>query len=221
MRKKLFLTVAATAAALLALTATPAQAAGAVLTYGSLGGTAVPVGHVIQSNLKPNTTATFYSTTTGTTGVTCTASGFSGTVLTNPGAGGIATESVTAHTFGGCTANIPGVTCVSSVAVNNLPYSASVNGTTNVITITGTAAAPIQTTIKLCTLLGTVTCVYRADLNTVTGATANLDNSITFTNQKFNRFSGPGTCFANGYFTAKYAPVRDTSAGGSPLVYVQ
>ncbi|GHJ43057.1 hypothetical protein Cs7R123_03990 [Catellatospora sp. TT07R-123] len=221
MRKKLFLTVAATAAALVALAATPAQAAGAVLTYGSLGGTAVPAGHVIQSNLKSGTNATFYSSPTGTTGVTCTGSSFSGTVLTNPGAGGIATESVTAHSFSGCTTNVPGATCVQSIVVNNLPYSAAVNGTTKVITITGSAAAPIQTTIKLCTLLGTVTCVYRADLNTVTGATDNGDNSITFTNQKFNRFSGPGTCFANGYFTAKYAPVRDTSVSGSPLVFVQ
>ncbi|MDI1462880.1 Tat pathway signal sequence domain protein [Catellatospora sp. KI3] len=221
MRKKLLLTCAAAVAALLALSATPAQAAGAVLTYGSLGGTAVPVGHVIQSNLKTGTTATFYSTAAGTTGVTCTASSFSGTVLTNPGAGGVATESVTAHSFSSCTSNIPGTTCVQSIAVNNLPYSASVNGTTKAITITGSAAAPIQTTIKLCTLLGTVTCVYRADLNTVAGATSNTDNSITFTSQKFNRFSGPGTCFANGYFTAKYAPVRDTSVAAAPLVYVQ
>ncbi len=54
----------------------------------------------------------------------------------------------------------------------------------------------------------------------MTGVAANADNSITFTDQQFNRISGPGSCFANGYFTAKYAPVLDTTQAGSPSIYV-
>ncbi|WP_426512138.1 hypothetical protein ACPPVO_16840 [Dactylosporangium sp. McL0621] len=62
--------------------------------------------------------------------------------------------------------------------------------------------------------------MYRADANLVLGVASNDDRSITFTDQKFNKFSGPSACFPNGYFTASYGPVADTSVAGSPLVYV-
>ena len=38
----------------------------------------------------------------------------------------------------------------------------------------------------LSTLLGSATCTYEADGDTVTGAVSNTDNSITFTNQQFD-----------------------------------
>ncbi|MGQ4336481.1 Tat pathway signal sequence domain protein, partial [Streptomyces hayashii] len=41
---------------------------------------------------------------------------------------------------------------------------------------------------------------------------SNADNSITFTSQHFTKTSGSSLCFANGYFTAKYAPVTDAGA---------
>jgi hypothetical protein len=192
-----------------------------VLTYGSLGGTNVAVGDVLTSGLKTGTVATFYSTTTGTTGVKCSASAFSATVLTNPAAGGTATESLTSQTFGTCSANVPGVTSVQSIVVNNLPYNASVNGTSKAVTITGGAAGVVQTTVKLGTLLGSITCVYLADLNTVLGLASNTDNSIKFTNQKFNKSSGPSTCFGTAWFSAWYAPVKDSTVVGSPVVFTQ
>ncbi|WP_027343879.1 hypothetical protein [Hamadaea tsunoensis] len=209
--------LAAAVAGLTVLAGTPAHASGGsvnavdVLTVNALAGPNVAVNDVLQASLKAGTKVTFMSTPGGTTGVTCTVSTFSAKVLTNPGAGGTATESLTVQTFSTCTANVPGVTCVSSVTVDNLPYGATVNGTTKAVTITGTTAKPIQTTVKLCTLLGTITCVYQADLNTVTGTASNTDNSITFTNQKFNKTMGPSTCFPNGYFSAVYAPVLDTT----------
>jgi hypothetical protein len=46
------------------------------------------------------------------------------------------------------------------------------------------------------------------------------DNSINFVSQQFNRTMGPGTCFANGFFTATYAPVVDIDQAGSPLVFI-
>jgi len=220
------LVIALATAAGTVLLGTPAQAGNGteavdVLTYGSLGGTNVAVGNVLTASLKTATNVTFYSSATGTTGVKCAVSTFSATVLTNPAAGGTATESLTAQNFSSCTANVPGVTSVQSVAVNNLPYNAAVNGSTKVVTITGGAAGVVQSTVKLGTLLGSITCVYRASANTLTGAASNTDNSIKFTNQQFTKFSGPSTCFANGFFSATYAPVKDSSVAGSPSVFTQ
>ncbi|MEV4758423.1 Tat pathway signal sequence domain protein [Micromonospora sp. NPDC049559] len=200
--------------------ADPAAAAGNVLTHGSAGGSAVAVNDVLTASLAAGTTANFYSTATGTTGVRCSSSSFSATVTANPAAPGVATETLTAQTFGNCTSNVFGTTGVRSVTVDNLPYATTVDSATKAVTISGTAAAPIQTTIVLSTILGTTTCVYRSATNTVSGVASNTDLSITFTSQQFTKFSGPGTCFANGYFTAKYSPVRDTSQAGSPVVYV-
>ena len=51
----------------------------------------------------------------------------------------------------------------------------------------------------------------------MTGVVSNTDNSITFTNQQFDLESGSSLCFANGFFTATYAPVEDTTAGGAAV----
>jgi hypothetical protein len=219
--------IASTAAVLLAvsvglLVASPAHAdAAAVLTTGSLGGPNVAVGDVVSSGLKSGTTAKFFTTAGGTTGVTCSVSQFTGSILTNPAAGGVATESLTAQTFSSCTSNIFGVTAVQSITVNNLAYGATLNGATKALTLTGGAPGPIQATVRLSTLFGTVTCVYRAVGNTFAGSANNADNSLNFTSQQLTKFSGPVVCPGNSFFTASYAPARDTTVAGSPLVFVQ
>ncbi|MBQ1043523.1 MULTISPECIES: Tat pathway signal sequence domain protein [unclassified Micromonospora] len=190
-----------------------------VLTYPTVAGTAVSVGDVIQASLRSGTNATFYSSTSGTTGIKCAASSFSAKVLTNPTAPGTATESLTAQSFTSCTTNVFGTTGVQSVTVNNLPYTTSVTSA-GVVTISGTAAAPIQSTVVLNSLLGAITCVYRTSTNTLTGTASNGTNSITFTNQALTKFSGPSLCFGTAYFTASYSPVKDISKTGSPAVYV-
>ncbi|MFB9236916.1 Tat pathway signal sequence domain protein [Plantactinospora siamensis] len=219
---------AVAAGTLLAVVAAgPAVAAGGstqavdVLTYGSAGGTNVPVGDVANASLKTGTTANFYSSATGTTGIKCSASSFSATITANPPAPGTATESLTSQTFtaSSCTSNVIGTTGVASITVGNLPYATTV-ASGGTVKITGTAAKPIQTTIVLKTLLGNITCAYQANGNTLTGAASNASLSISFTNQQFNRTSGPGTCFANGYFTASYGPITDVSRTGSPNIYV-
>lgn len=193
--------------------------ASAVLTYPTVAGTAVSVGDVIQASLRSGTNATFYSSSSGTTGIKCAASSFSAKVLTNPTAPGTATESLTAQSFSSCTTNVFGTTGVQSITVNNLPYTTSVTSA-GVVTISGTAAAPIQSTVVLNSLLGAITCVYRTSTNTLTGTASNGTNSITFTNQTLTKFSGPSLCFGTAYFTASYSPVKDTSKTGSPAVYV-
>ncbi|WP_129305928.1 Tat pathway signal sequence domain protein [Streptomyces sp. L2] len=214
MRKRTLLALAGTVAALGLTAAGPASAAGAVLTTGGTGGTAVAVGDTLTAPLASGTSATLYSSATGTSGVTCTSSQFTATVTGNPDAPGTATESVTGHTFdsSSCTSNVMGVLGVSGITVDHLPYTATV-GSDGTLTVLPAAGSTIQTTVKLRTLLGSITCVYQAP--SLTGKADNADNSITFTNQQFSKVSGSGLCFASGYFTAKYAPVTDGGAAVS------
>ncbi|MEU6281878.1 Tat pathway signal sequence domain protein [Streptomyces sp. NPDC047028] len=213
MRKRTLLALAGTVAALGLTAAGPASAAGAVLTIGGTGGTAVAVGDTLTAPLASGTSATLYSSATGTSGVTCTSSQFTATVTGNPDAPGTATESVTGHTFdsSSCTSNVMGVLGVSGITVDHLPYTATV-GSDGTLTVLPAAGSTIQTTVKLRTLLGSITCVYQAP--SLTGKADNADSSISFTNQRFSKVSGSGLCFASGYFTAKYAPVTD---GGAPV----
>jgi hypothetical protein len=210
------LAVAGAAAALALAAASPASADGAVLTAG---GTAVAVGDVLDASLAAGTTATLYSSATGTSGVSCTSSTFTATVTDNPAAPGTATESLTGHSFdsSSCTSNVTGVLGVTGITVDHLPYTTTV-GSDGTVTVTPAAGSTIQTTVKLRTLLGTITCVYQAP--SLTGTASNTDNGIAFTSQQFAKVSGSSLCFANGYFTAKYAPVTDSSQAGSPVVSV-
>jgi len=218
MRSVLTLTAAAAAFALPVAAAAPAAAADvAVLTTGGVGGTNVADGATITAPLASGTTATLYSSATGTTGITCTTSQFTATVGTggNPTAPGTATESLTGHTFSGCTSNNVGVLGVTSVTVNNLAYTTTVasDGTVAVSPASGSA---IQTTVVLSTLLGSVTCVYQATNGSLAGTASNTDNSIAFANQQFTRTSGSSLCPSSGFWTAKYGTVTT----GGEAVYV-
>ncbi|WP_316752865.1 Tat pathway signal sequence domain protein [Streptomyces herbicida] len=211
MRTRSLLALAGTVVALTAAATVPGSADGAVLTTGGTGGTAVAVGDVLTAPLAGGSSATLYSSATGTSGVTCTSSTFTATVTDNPAAPGTATESVNAQTFdsSSCTSNVLGVTGVTSITVDNLPYATSV-ASDGTLTVTPASGSTIRTTVKLKTLLGSITCVYQAA--GLTGKADNTDNSIAFTNQQFTKSSGSSLCFASGFFTAKYAPVSDAGA---------
>ncbi|MER5445186.1 Tat pathway signal sequence domain protein [Streptomyces sp. NPDC002766] len=212
MRTRTLLTLVGTVAALSLPAVAPASAADTpVLTTGSAGGTAVAVGDTLTAPLASGTNATLYSSATGTSGVSCTSSTFSATVTDNPSAPGTATESVSGQTFdsSSCTSNVLGVTGVSSITVDNLPYTTTV-ASGGALTVSPASGSTIQTTVKLKTLLGSITCVYQAP--SLTGTADNADNSINFTNQQFTKVSGSSLCFSSGYFTAKYAPVTDNGA---------
>ncbi|UIX30060.1 Tat pathway signal sequence domain protein [Streptomyces sp. GQFP] len=213
-RTRSALALAAAVAGLSVAAVTPASAADTVLTVGSAAGDAVAVGDVLSASLASGTTATLYSSATGTSGVSCSASTFTASVLTNPTAPGTATESVTAHTFGSCTSNVLGVLGVTSVTVNNLPYTTAV-GSDGTVTVTPASGSTIQTTVVLSTLLGSINCVYQAP--SLTGTTGEADNSINFAAQAFTKTSGSSLCFSSGYFTAKYAPVQDVTQGNATV----
>ncbi|MFF5515549.1 Tat pathway signal sequence domain protein [Streptomyces coeruleorubidus] len=203
MRTRTLLTLTAAVAAL-GLTAPASAADTPVLTTAD--GAAVAVGDVLDASLASGTAATFYSSATGTSGISCTSSAFAATVTDNPAAPGTATESLTSHSFdtSGCTANVVGVLGVSGITVDNLPYTTSVSSD-GTVSVTPGAGSAIQSTVRLRTLLGTINCVYRAP--SLTGTASNADNSISFTNQQFTKASGSSLCFANAFFTAKYSPV--------------
>ncbi|MFH8496996.1 Tat pathway signal sequence domain protein [Streptomyces coeruleorubidus] len=203
MRMRTLLTLTAAVAAL-GLTAPASAADTPVLTTAD--GAAVAVGDVLDASLASGTAATFYSSATGTSGISCTSSAFAATVTDNPAAPGTATESLTSHSFdtSGCTANVVGVLGVSGITVDNLPYTTSVSSD-GTVSVTPGAGSAIQSTVRLRTLLGTINCVYRAP--SLTGTASNADNSISFTNQQFTKASGSSLCFANAFFTAKYSPV--------------
>ncbi|MFG2129924.1 Tat pathway signal sequence domain protein [Streptomyces sp. NPDC048751] len=204
MRTRSLLTLVGTVAALSLPAVAPASAADtAVLTAG---GNAVAVGDVLTASLASGTTATLYSSATGTSGVSCSSSQFTATVTDNPTAPGTATESLTGHTFSNCSANVLGVLGVTGITVNNLNYTTSVSSD-GTVSVTPAAGSTIQTTVVLRTLLGSINCVYQAP--SLSGTADNADNSIKFTAQEFTKVSGSSLCFAKGYFTAKYAPVSD------------
>jgi len=191
---------------------------GAVLTAGAVGGQNAAVGDAVVASLAAGRSATFYSTATGTTGVSCSSSTFSTTVTGNPSTPGIATETLDNQTFTGCTTNVFGSTGVRSVALNNLPYTVSVDGSTNAVTVGAGSAGVIQSTVVVSTILGTVTCVYRPATGTISGVADNATIAIAFTNQQFTKVSGSVLCLSTAYFSATYSPVTDTTQGAA--VYV-
>jgi hypothetical protein len=218
MRKSLFVAAAAIAGAL--LTTAPAMAASTpVLTLGSTGGTAVAVGDSVSAGLVSGTKATIFTSATGTTGITCTVASFVASITSNPTAPGTADENVNTLSVSTCTSNIVGVTKVNSVTLQNEPYAATLSDSSDTITITGTSSAPIQSTVSLATVLGSVNCVYQANGDTLTGTASNAGNTIALSNQQFNLTSGPGVCPKNGFLTAKVGAVVDTTQG-SQTVFV-
>ncbi|MET7378860.1 Tat pathway signal sequence domain protein [Streptomyces sp. NPDC005526] len=212
MRTRPLLTLAAAVAVLSLPALGTASADGTpVLTTGSAGGAAVAAGDTLTARLASGTTATLHSSATGTSGVSCTSSTFTASVTDNPAAPGTATESVSAQTFdpASCSSNVTGVLGVTSITVDNLPYSTTVSSD-GTLAVAPASGSTVQTTVKLRTLLGSVTCVYQAP--GLSGRADNADNGIAFTNQQFSKVSGSSLCFGSGYFTATYAPVTDAGA---------
>jgi hypothetical protein len=223
MGKRTILTTAGISAAAALVCAAPAFAAGAgaqagsVLTTGGLAGTAVGAGDVLSAALAPGAKAVIATASGGSTGITCTSSTFTASLTGNPAAPGTATETVTAHTFANCTTNVLGATGVQSITVGNLPF-ASTASSAGALNVAAGSAGAIQTTVKLNTILGAITCVYNSP--GLSGTTSNTGNTITFANQKFTKTTGPLTCPGSGFFSATYGPVQDTSVSGSPSVFV-
>ena len=216
MRKYLGLSAVAALGLVTAFSASPASAdAVAVLTTGSVGGANVAVGDTLQAGLTSGTTATFFDGSGK--GVTCTSAVFDATVTDNPAAPGVASESVTALTFSGCTSNIAGVKSVKSITIDNLPYAGAVDDSSDTITISGS----VHATISLGLVIGSATCKYTGPTAGVVGAVSTTDGSLAFSNQVFSKDTGSWAgCPSPENFTASFSPVQDTSVTGSPSVFL-
>jgi len=220
--RKVFVPAAAAAAMLLAvlpMTAASAAPKSDVLTIKKVGGANVAKNATLQASLKSGA-ATFYTTAKGKTGVKCTKVSFTDKVTKNPTAGtttkpSTATESLTKQTFNKCTSNVAGTTNVKSVKVNT-PRPTTISDAKGFpVTVIGTS-----TTLTLGTVVGTLTCTYKAKNSKTSGVASNTGQTIKFTNQIFTLSSGSSGCPKTGYFSATFGPVRDTSVKGSPAVFV-
>jgi hypothetical protein len=217
MRKYTGLGVAAALGLVTAFAAVPAASADgvAVLTTGSAGGANVTVGDTLQAGLVSGTTSSFLDA--NGKGVTCTAANFAASVTDNPAAPGVAAESITALSFSGCTSNISGVRSVKSITIDNLPYSATVDDSTDNITISGS----VHATISLGLVIGSATCKYTGPSTGVVGSVSLTDGSLSFVNQTFTRDTGSWAgCPSPESFNSSYGPVLDTSVTGSPSVFL-
>ncbi|HEU5427750.1 MAG TPA: hypothetical protein VFU74_12800 [Actinocrinis sp.] len=217
MRKYLGLGAAAALGLVTAFTAVPAANADAVavLTTGSAGGANVTNGDTLQAGLTSGTTSSFLDA--NGKGVTCTTANFAASVTDNPAAPGVASESITALGFSGCTSNISGVKSVKSITIDNLPYAATVDDSTDSITI----SSSVHATISLGLVIGSATCKYSGPSTGVTGSVSLTDGSLSFVNQTFTRDTGSWAgCPSPESFNADFGPVLDTSVAGSPSVFL-
>jgi len=217
MRKYLGLGAAAALGLVTAFAAVPAASADsvAVLTTGSAGGANVTVGDTLQAGLAGTSTSSFVDG--NGKGVTCTAANFNASVTDNPAAPGVASESITALGFSGCTSNISGVTKVKSITIDNLPYSATVDDSTDTITI----SSSVHATISLGLVIGSATCKYSGPSGGVVGSVSLADGSLSFASQTFTRDTGSWAgCPSPESFNSTFGPVLDTSVAGSPSVFL-
>jgi hypothetical protein len=211
--------IGATVTAVVALTtltlATAAVAAPAtshaVLTTKKVGGPNVKTGAKLTATLTKGATAKFSSSTGN---VTCKKSNFSDKVTKNPAKPGTARLSLTHQSFAKCTTTFGGATGVKSVKLNKLPYKTSISDKSgNPVKVSN-----VSTTITLNTVVGTLSCTYKA--KSVNGNASNKTQVISFSKQPFTLSSGSSACPKHGSFSASYGPVTDSSVSGHPHVFI-
>lgn len=216
MRKYLYLAAVAASAAVVALPATSAFAAGHVLTIKKTGGTAVKSGAVLKAGLAKGTSAVF---SLGSEKLTCKAGSFTAKVKANPAKPGKASESLTGQSFSKC--KVTGVAGVSfkSLKVKNLPFKVSVSdGKGFPVTVSGSSKSkPVLVSVTVTFGGNPVSCSYKA--KSVSGHASNTGNKISFSKQKFTKSAG-ALCPGSASFTATFGAVKDSSVKGSPKVFV-
>ncbi|QMU70704.1 Tat pathway signal sequence domain protein [Streptacidiphilus sp. P02-A3a] len=199
--------------------AAPSAAATPVLSLSALGGPAANPGDLLTSSLTPGTTLSLTSTPSGGQGLFCQQSVWGGQLLANPPLPGPAViRLLNPLTISACTDNSPTVTAVTGVAVSGLPQTLQVTGVGAFPLQLLPTSGPLQITVTLATTAApSVVCTYQAP-GPLTGNTALGSSPWRFVNQQFNLVSGPlpacGTT-PNGFLTAAYSPVIDTTAGGA------
>jgi hypothetical protein len=213
MKKSLIPAIAAIggAAAIAISMATSASASTTdVLTYGSAGSN-VSSGAALSSSLAAGTDATFYTTTTGTTGQSCGTGTTSTQVTANPAAGGTATLSAESVRFTSCSNTYNDLITTATFDVNTISIGTSGSSTSD-------ATASVTYSIPR-DLNGAQTCDYAGSVS----------GTNSFSNQEFTLTGGyiagslaenDSACATTLYFTAAFGATEDTSVSGDPDVAV-
>jgi hypothetical protein len=190
---------------LVAVTIVGPQPAGAatpdVLATTSSSGPSVSVGDVLTQNVE----------LTGPD-IGCTSGSAEESVSADPASPGVADLSMSDLAFSGCTAtsgNFP-----MTLTADGLPYSPMTISESdgNQVSIGGT----VFTAVINAGVLGTYTCSLTS--SGMNGSWSNSANTMTFSNQGFTA-SGDSLC-SNVAVSITLGPVVDSSASGSPIVYV-
>jgi hypothetical protein len=227
--RKLIITAAGLAIAVAAVI-TGASIASAsttdVLTYGSQGGTNVSVNNVLSSELSSGTDATFYTTTTGTSGGSCSTGTMAGTVTSNPAEGGTADTNITSQVFTDCSDNLGfndlGVTI-------DTPYTTTTNSDGNGIgTLDATLSGQVGSCDGVCDSPNHHSSVICPGVSTGCGTNiycyytgTNVSGTTSWTSQPLALDSGSNAdCPSEMYFSATYSYAVDTSVSGDPEVYL-
>jgi hypothetical protein len=190
-----------------------------VLSVTALGGPPANPGDLLTSSLTPGSTLSLTSTPSGGVGLFCQQSVWGGQLLANPALPGPAViRLLNPLTISACTDNAPTVTAVTGVAVSGLPQNLQVTGTGSFPLQILPLSTPLQLTVTLSTTTApSVVCTYQAT-GPLNGNTALGSAPWRFVNQPFRLTGGPlpacGTT-PNGFLTAAYSPVIDTTAGGA------
>ena len=206
------LALIAVAAPLLAFVPATANAAPhpRVLTYYRVGGPAVRVGSLLTAGLRGRASFLIPGTRVG---ISCRRARVTDRVIRNPAAPGTAVERLISQTFGRCSSSIPGTTGVRSVRVLHLPYRTTIRSRGKLVTIFNAS-----TRLTLNTVVGTLTCSYRAFR--LHGTAVNAGSRIVFIAQRFRLSSGSRACPAAGSLSATFGPVTNVSVRGRPHVFV-
>jgi hypothetical protein len=228
MRRSAVLVSAAAVCGLLVATLPVTSALGApqrarpdVLTIKKKGGAAVKPGAILEGGLAKKTAAVF--TVAKNEFISCTSVLFKDKVVKNPTEPGKSTEVLIEQTFkkGSCKAtNVAGdpsngVLSVT-VAIPKKGLATSISDAKgDPVVVLGTTA-----TIVIPSEVGTLSCAYAANKNTTKGNASNATESITFTAQPFHLVHSPDGCPPSGSFSAKFAPVKDTTVKGDPVVFI-
>jgi hypothetical protein len=168
---------------------------GAVLRTSSLTGPAVAAGDTLSTSLIPPE---------------CASGAAKATVSANPQNPGTATLSITTWTFGGCSIMVNGSPVPVTVAVNDLPYSLTIADTGGNLVTSGA----VNFTVTVPSL--STSCTYTAPQ--VTGHWNNAINGIAL--DPGEELTTKNICTAPFPLTGSLAQIEDTTASGSPLVFV-
>lgn len=185
-----------------------------VLTLENLQGAEVAVGDKLAASLEAGSEAKLWMMAAGT--VACRKSKLEGKVTSNPESqvdgSGVAVVEIESMTFGECTFTVAGAMGTVESVTTDTPWLASTNDTTQQFKITGKPAGQIEIDMKVKTAGG-----EKRECAGLARVTADYENggAELIVAQFAQAYRGTSCDLPE--WSAKYAPLKDESAGGKPV----